>query len=75
MNLEASQLGNHIKELRARHRLTQADLAKSIGVSRKTINTVENQIFIPSTLLALKMAQALNVNVEDIFYLEADKKT
>jgi putative transcriptional regulator len=68
------QLGNRLRELRARHRLTQAQLAESVGVTRKTINTVENKIFIPSTLLALKIAQALDVDVGDVFYLEPQKE-
>jgi len=63
------QLGNRLKELRARHNLTQADLAQAVGVSRKTINTVENKIFTPSTLLALKLAATLCVAVEELFYL------
>ena len=62
-------LGNRMKEFRARHDLTQADLASSIGVSRKTINTVENRIFIPSTVLSLKLAAALQTTVEELFYL------
>ena len=69
MTTDVEQLGNRIRELRARDRLTQADLAQSIGVSRKTINTVENQIFIPSTLLALKLAKIFKVSVEEIFFL------
>lgn len=67
---DATELGNHLRELRARHRLTQADLARLVGVSRKTINTIENRIFIPSTLLALKLANVLKVRVEEIFYLD-----
>ena len=70
MTTDVGQLGNRIRELRARDRLTQADLAQSIGVSRKTINTVENQIFIPSTLLALKLAKIFKVSVEEIFFLD-----
>jgi len=69
MTTDVEQLGNRIRELRARDRLTQADLAQFIGVSRKTINTVENQIFIPSTLLALKLAKIFKVSVEEIFFL------
>jgi putative transcriptional regulator len=68
------QLGNRLRELRARNRLTQAQLAESVGVTRKTINTVENKIFVPSTLLALKIAQALDVEVGDVFYLEPQKE-
>jgi putative transcriptional regulator len=48
-------------------------LADLIGVSRKTINTVENGIFVPSTLLALKLARALRCNVEAIFTLENEE--
>ena len=49
--------------------LTQAQLAEAAGVSRKTINTVENGVFIPSTLLALTLARALGVTVERLFEL------
>jgi putative transcriptional regulator len=63
-------LGNTLKEKRSAAGLTQAELAERVGVSRKTINTVENGVFIPSTLLALKLARALRCNVEDLFYLE-----
>lgn len=49
--------------------LTQAALAELVGVSRKTINTVENRVFVPSTLLALKLALALSLKVEDLFEL------
>lgn len=62
-------LGNTLKEARTAAGLTQAELAEKVGVSRKTINTVENGVFIPSTLLALKLAQALRKKVEDLFYL------
>jgi putative transcriptional regulator len=62
-------LNNRLKELRARNNLTQAQLAEAVGVTRKTINTVENRVFIPSTVLALKLAQALDVSVEELFSL------
>ncbi len=63
------RLNNRLREERARRDLTQADLAALAGVSRKTINTVENGIFIPSTVLALRLARALDVSVESIFQL------
>lgn len=65
-----AQLANSLRELRARNGLTQAQLAERVGVTRKTINTVENRVFVPSTILALKLAGALGVSVEEIFRLE-----
>jgi putative transcriptional regulator len=61
-----------MKTLRAEAGLTQADLAAAVGVTRKTINTVENSVFIPSALLALKIAKALGKPVEAVFYLAGD---
>ena len=63
-------LGNRIKERRAELGLTQADLAEACQVSRKTVNTVENGIFVPSALLALKLARALQLAPGDLFWLE-----
>lgn len=65
-------LVNNLKAERERLDLTQAALAERVGVSRKTINTVENGIFVPSTILALKLAAALDRTVEQIFQLDAD---
>ncbi|HWA00294.1 MAG TPA: helix-turn-helix transcriptional regulator [Caulobacterales bacterium] len=62
--------GVRLKEVRVNAGLTQQELADRIGVSRKTINTVENGVFIPSTLLALRLAETLGVKVEDLFHLE-----
>ena len=64
------RLGNRLLDLRTERGLTQAALAEAVGVSRKTINTVENGIFIPSTLLALKLARALGRPVEELFFLQ-----
>lgn len=66
----SEKLGNRLKERRAELGLTQAELAEICLVSRKTINTVENGIFVPSTLLALKLADALSVPVEQLFWIE-----
>lgn len=63
------ELDNRLKDLRARKGLTQAELAERVGVSRKTINTVENGVFTPSATLALKLARALEVSVEKLFFL------
>jgi putative transcriptional regulator len=63
------RLMNHLREARALRGLTQADLATLVGVSRKTINTVENGIFVPSTVLSLRLARALDTSVEALFQL------
>jgi putative transcriptional regulator len=63
------RLVNRLREVRTQRALTQAELADKVGVSRKTINTVENGIFIPSTVLALQLARALAVRVEELFEL------
>jgi len=65
----ASELGTRLREMRTEAGLTQAQLAEMIGVSRKTINTVENGVFVPSTTLALKLARALKTRVEELFFL------
>ena len=62
-------LRNHLKVERARHDFTQEHLAYLVGVTRKTINTVETGKFVPSTVLALKLARALHTRVEELFYL------
>ena len=61
---------NLIKVERAKKNWTQAILAEKVGVSRQAINSIETGKFIPSTLLALKMANAFKTNVESIFQLE-----
>ncbi|MGX6647774.1 helix-turn-helix transcriptional regulator [Maricaulaceae bacterium MS644] len=70
--MSAERLANTMKALRAEAGLTQADLAAAVGVTRKTINTVENSVFIPSALLALKIARALGKPVDEVFYLAGD---
>ena len=62
-------LSNRLREARAQQGWTQADLAERVGVTRKTINTVENGVFVPSTVLALKLARALQTTVEALFEL------
>lgn len=66
----AERLANRLKERRTELGLTQAELAERCGVSRKTVNTVENGVFVPSTLLALKLAAALSEPVERLFWIE-----
>lgn len=64
------KLLSNLKEVRTKAGLTQAELAELVEVSRKTINTVENGVFVPSTLLALKLAEALGTKVETLFELD-----
>ena len=63
-------LDNRIRVYRAEHRMSQSDLADAIGVSRKTISTIEVGRFIPSTVIALKIARYFAVPVEEIFSLK-----
>jgi putative transcriptional regulator len=67
-----ADLSNRLKVLRAERDWTQARLADEVGVSRKTINTIERGVFVPSTVLALKLARAFSVAVEEIFALGDD---
>lgn len=62
-------MANKIRELRARDRLTQADLADQIEVSRQTVSAIENGEYNPSVVLALRLAQLFNEPVESIFWL------
>jgi len=64
------ELGNKLRAARDAKGWTQAELAAAIGMSRKTINTVENGVFIPSTVVALKLSKALGVRVEELFFLD-----
>jgi putative transcriptional regulator len=61
---------NNIKVQRAMHNMTQADLAEKICVSRQTINAMEKNKYVPSTVLSLKIARLFKISVEDLFVLE-----
>ena len=63
-------LRNTIKVERAKENMTQEALAESVGVTRKTINGIERGHYVPSTVLALKIAQFFEVKFEDVFFLE-----
>lgn len=65
----SSELDNRIRVFRAEHRLSQAELADAVGVSRKTISTIEVGRFVPSTVIALKISRHFNVPLEEIFSL------
>jgi putative transcriptional regulator len=62
---------NNIRVQRAIYNMTQAELADKIGVSRQTINTIEAGKYVPSTVLALKLAKIFRSTVEEIFLLES----
>ncbi len=64
-----TELISHLKAWRTKAGLTQQELAERVGVSRKTINTVENEVFVPSTTLSLKLAAVLGARVEQLFEL------
>lgn len=63
---------NNIRVARAEERMTQQQLAEAVGVSRQTINAIEAGKFVPSTLLALKIAHVFRRSVEKVFELEPD---
>ena len=69
MGKNHKKLQNNLEELRKSAGLTQKELSVSAEVSRKSINAIENGIYIPSTVLALKIANILNCKVENLFNL------
>ncbi len=69
MGRNHKKLLNNLEEIRKSAGLTQQDLSESAEVSRKSINAIENGIYVPSTVLALKISKTLKCNVEDLFKL------
>lgn len=63
---------NTLKVERAKLNLTQQELAEKVGVSRQTINSIEAERYVPSTVLALKISEVFNTNVNEIFFLDKD---
>lgn len=69
------KLGNNLRRLRfENHEMTQLELAEKIGVSRMTIYSIETGKFVPSTLLALRLADVFQISVEDIFFLTEENE-
>lgn len=66
------RLANRLKTEREARGWTQAELAAHVGVSRKTVNTIENGVFVPSTITALKISRALEKAVEELFSVVDD---
>lgn len=69
MGRNHKNLLNNLQEIRNSAGLTQQELSERAEVSRKSINAIENGIYVPSTVLALKIAKTLKCNVEDLFKL------
>jgi putative transcriptional regulator len=69
MGKNHEKLLNNLAEFRKRAGLTQEDLSKKAEVSRKSINAIENGIYVPSTVLALKISKTLECTVEELFQL------
>ena len=69
MGKHHKNLLNNLAHIRKSKKLTQQDLSDSAEVSRKSINAIENGVYVPSTVLALKIAKTLNCTVEDLFKL------
>ena len=69
MGKHHQNLLNNLEKLRKSAGLTQQELSESAEVSRKSINAIENGVYVPSTVLALKIAKTLGCKVEDLFKL------
>ena len=69
MGRNHKNLNNNLEEIRKSVGMTQLQLSESADVSRKSINAIENGIYVPSTVLALKIAKTLDCKVEDLFKL------
>jgi|TARA_B100001564_G_scaffold74612_1_gene59468 putative transcriptional regulator len=72
MGRNHQKLLNKLEEFRKMAKLTQEELSVKAEVSRKSINAIENGVYVPSTVLALKISKTLNCNVEDLFKLPED---
>ena len=68
------EIKNRIKEMRARHDMTQKDLAEKVGVTRQTIVSLEKGTYVPSLLLAMNIAEVFKEPIEEIFKKEGDAK-
>ena len=69
------ELNNSIRVQRAIKNITQGDLAEALGVTRKSINAIENRKIVPSTLIALKMAKFFEIKIEEVFFIEEKQKS
>ena len=67
-------LNNRIRELRARFRFTQQELASKVGVTRQTIAAVEKGEYVPSLLLAMNICREFEMSVEQVFQLQEESE-
>jgi putative transcriptional regulator len=67
-----TRLANRLKVARAGHGISQEELAHQVGVTRQTISSIETGTYCPSALLAFRLAEHLNENVDELFYLEKE---
>ena len=67
-------VGNNLKEIRSKLGMTQATLAEQVGIARVSIIAIENGRFIPTIETALRISQAINTSIENIFWLQENKK-
>jgi putative transcriptional regulator len=72
MTQSGPRLTNRLRILRAERDLSQTDLARAVGVSRQTISSIETGQYVPSTLLAFRLARYLGTNVDGLFSIEGD---
>jgi DNA-binding XRE family transcriptional regulator len=72
MATEPLRLANRLRVVRAERDLSQTELASQVGVSRQTISSIETGQYVPSALLALRIARALAIPIAELFWLEGD---
>lgn len=71
--MDNTKLENSIRIFRAKLNISQRELAEAIGVTRKTINTIETGRFVPSTIISLKLARFFKTSVEEVFTLKEEE--
>lgn len=72
MATQPLRLANRLRVVRAERDLSQTELASQVGVSRQTISSIETGQYVPSALLALRIARALAIPIAELFWLEGD---
>lgn len=68
--MEREVIGNTVEKLRKKKKITQEDLARAVGVTRQTIIAIEKGNYVPSLLLALKIAKYFTLSVEEVFQMD-----